>query len=286
MSKTCRLSAFGFAAAAMIVTIGSHAQVGDPATLIKEKLTSDFKLSKASAAHDDVVTAGDVIVLHKDGLMMCSSASSYAYSNTYQNGILSSNQKNRAKDAASSFLKGHMPFGGGGSATDAANNGCATRKFVSGEKFFVYDIKNQKDGIVVDTISDPYNDVRYYGEIKFMFPHNAVPPVDDFVKTVHEVITVQPSDDDKGGKEQAKEAPAAAPAAAAPEPAAPLSAIAPPPPPADAPPPTVEVGQTKDQVVAGFGQPTRILKPSAIKEIYVYKDMKVTFIKGKVSNIE
>jgi hypothetical protein len=285
MSKTCRLSALGIVAAAAIVSMGLHAQAGDPATLIKEKLTSDYKLSKASAAHDDVVTAGDVVVLHKDGLMMCSSASSYAFSNTYQNGVLSATQKNRAKDAASSFLKGKLPFGGGGSATDAANNGCTSRKFVAGEKFFVYDIHLTKDGVVVMTISDPYNDVRYYGELKFLFPKGSVPPVPDFEKEVEEVITVQPSDDDKGGKEQAKEAPAAAPAAA-PEPAAPLTAIAPPPPPADAPPPTVEVGETKDQVVAGFGQPTRILKPSAIKEIYVYKDMKVTFIKGKVSTIE
>jgi hypothetical protein len=65
-----------------------------------------------------------------------------------------------------------------------------------------------------------------------------------------------------------------------------MADIAPPPPPADSAPPTVEVGETKDQVIAGFGQPVRILKPSAIKEIYVYKDMKVTFTKGKVSNIE
>ena len=58
-----------------------------------------------------------------------------------------------------------------------------------------------KDGIVMSTFSDPYNDVRYYGELKFPFPKGPVPPVDDFVKTVSEVITVQPADDkDKGDK--------------------------------------------------------------------------------------
>ena len=290
MTTIRRLSAFGFALAATIFSVGMVAQ-GDPATLIQEKLVTEIKVTKAAADHSDIVTAGDVVLLHKDGLMMCSAASSYAFSNSYTNGVLSANYGNRAKDAAKSWIKGKLPFGGGGGVTDAANNGCASRKFVAGEKFWVTGVAVQKDGILVSTFSDPYkdasgNDTRYYGELKFTFVKGSVPPVDDFVKTVKQVITVVPSDDkDKGGDQTAsKEAPAAVPApAAAP---APMADIAPPPPPADAAPPTVEVGQTKDQVVAGFGQPTRILKPSAIKEIYVYKDMKVTFTKGKVSDIQ
>ena len=62
-------------------------------------------------------------------------------------------------------------------------------------------------------------------------------------------------------------------------------AIAPPPPPADTPPPTVSLGQTKDQVTAILGQPGKAAKLGA-KEIYYYKDMKVIFLNGKVSNIE
>jgi len=37
-------------------------------------------------------------------------------------------------------------------------------------------------------------------------------------------------------------------------------------------------------VVAGFGQPVRTAKLAGTKEIYFYKDMKVTFTNGKVSN--
>jgi hypothetical protein len=262
-----------------------EAQVGDPATLIQEKLVAQMKLTKAAADHTDIVTAGDIVVLHKDGLMMCSSASPYAFSNTYSGGVLTANLNNRAKDAAKSFLKGHLPFGGGGSVSDAANNGCTSRKFVAGEKFWVTGVTIQKDGILVSTFSDPYNDVRYYGEIKFLFPKGSVPPVDDFVKTVSEVITVQPADDndkaskgDQGGQQaQAAAAPAA--------PAAPMAAIAPPPPPADAPPPTITLGQTKDQVTTSFGQPMRQAKLGQ-KEIFYYKDMKVTFTNGKVSNVD
>jgi len=273
-------------ALAAVFTAGTQAQVGDPGTLIQEKLVSQMKLTKAAADHSDIVTAGDVVVLHKDGLMMCSSASSYAFSNNYSGGVLSANNNNRAKDAAKSFLKSRLPFGGGGSVTDAANNGCTSRKFVAGEKFWVTGVTLQKDGILVSTFSDPYNDVRYYGEIKFPFAKGSVPPVDDFVKTVSEVITVQPADDkdDQGGKGDQNAQTAAAAPAAAPAPA-PMPEIAPPPPPADAPPPTIALGQTKDQVTAGFGQPQRIAKLGA-KEIFYYKDMKVTFTNGKVSNVE
>ena len=181
--------ALGLAAMAATVCAGMTAQTGDPATLIQEKLVSQIKVTKAAADHSDIVTAGDVVLLHKDGLMMCSAASSYAFSNTYSNGVLAANYNNRAKDAAKSFFKGRLPFGGGGSVTDAANNGCASRKFVAGEKFWITGVAVQKDGILVSTFSDPYadpsgNQVRYYGEVKFPFPKGNVPPVDDFVKTV------------------------------------------------------------------------------------------------------
>jgi len=263
----------------------------DQSILIQNKLLSQINLTKTTADRSDIVTAGDVLVLQKDGLMMCSTASAFAYSNTYENGVLTANQKNRAKDAAMSGTKsaimGHFGLGGGGSPTDAANNACASRKFVTGEKFWVTGIVAQKDGILVSTYSDPYTDttgnqVRYYGEVKIAFPKGTVPQVDDFVKTVSEVITVQPAEGqgDQGNQGNQGGQPAVAPADQAPPPD-----IAPPPPAADTPPPTIALGQKKDEVIAAFGQPTRIAK-LGVKEIFYYKDMKVTFTNGKVSNIE
>jgi len=292
MAYMQRLGALGFAAMAIVFSIGMEAQAGDRATLIQEKLVSQIKLTKSTADRSDIVTAGDIVLLHKDGLMMCSSTSSYAFSNSYSNGVLAASYKNRAKDALKSWGFGHVPvFGGGTSATDAANNGCPSRKFVAGEKFWITGVTPQKDGILISTFSAPYpdpsgNQVRYYGEIKFAFPKGSVPPPDDFVKTVSEVITVAPADDkggqgDQGGQPVQGAGPAAAPAA----PQAPMPDIAPPPPPADAPPPTIAIGQTKDQVTAAFGQPVRLAKLGA-KEIFYYKDMKVTFTNGKVSNVE
>jgi hypothetical protein len=295
MTQTLRLWSAWLSVLAMLGGMYMSAQVGDPATLIKEKLVSEIKLTKATDAHDDIVTAGDVVLLHKDGLMMCSSASSYAFSNTYENGVLSANQNNRAKDAAKSFLRGKLPFGGGSSMSGAANNGCTSRKFVAGEKFWITDIEIAKDnsGIIVSTFSDPYNDVRYYGEIKFPFADkHSIPPADAEAKTVEEVLTVQPSDNanskgDSGSsgnaQNQGQENQSNAPA-----PAAAMAPIAPPPPPVDqaaAPPKTIAVGQTRDLVITTWGQPTKDIKLSS-KEILVYPDMKVTLVAGKVSDVQ
>ncbi len=201
------------AIACLLLTAGFQlsAQSGDPAA-IQQKLGSEIKLTKATADQTDIVTAGDIVVLHKDGLMMCSSASSYAFSNTYSNGVLTANLNNRTRDAARSYFRGRLPFGGGGTAADAANNGCASRKFVAGEKFWVTGIVVQKDGILVSTFSDPYNDVRFYGEIKFPFDRGSVPPVDNAMARLAEVLTVAPPADDQGGQGgQGGAPPAAAP---------------------------------------------------------------------------
>jgi uncharacterized membrane protein YgcG len=55
-----------------------------------------------------------------------------------------------------------------------------------------------------------------------------------------------------------------------------------------APPPEpaqIEKGQTPDQVKAALGQPDKIVNLGA-KQIYVYKDIKVTFINGKVADVQ
>jgi hypothetical protein len=61
----------------------------------------------------------------------------------------------------------------------------------------------------------------------------------------------------------------------------------PPPPAAAAPPASINItpGQSIADVKAALGEPTRIVNLGT-KSIYVYKDMKITFISGKVSDIQ
>lgn len=48
---------------------------------------------------------------------------------------------------------------------------------------------------------------------------------------------------------------------------------------------TVELGETPDQVKSAVGTPDKIIKLGA-KEVYIYKDMKVIFVDGKVSDVQ
>jgi hypothetical protein len=55
--------------------------------------------------------------------------------------------------------------------------------------------------------------------------------------------------------------------------------------PGPTPPPTISLGQTMDQVTAALGQPLKVAK-LGVKVIFYYKDMKVTFMNGKVSDVQ
>jgi len=56
-------------------------------------------------------------------------------------------------------------------------------------------------------------------------------------------------------------------------------------PPQPTTPTQISLDESIDEVVAAFGQPVRIVDLTT-KKIYVYKDMKITFKAGKVSDVQ
>jgi hypothetical protein len=158
---------------------------------------------------------------------------------------------------------------------------------------WVTKIECRDDGVLFELFTDAYADVRYRASLKFPFDkHGTIPLADDMDKTVAEVFKIQPPESGDnaaptGGQQQ--QAAPAAPAAPPPAAEAAPAPIPPPPPPPDAPvapPAELKMGQTKDQVVANFGQPEKIVKLGT-KEIYYYKDLgKVTFVNGKVTDVQ
>jgi hypothetical protein len=84
-----------------------------------------------------------------------------------------------------------------------------------------------------------------------------------------QVVADASAPDDSGGA-----APAAAPAAA-PPPARPAGPI------------TIALGQSEAEVIKGKGQPLNIVNfPAKNKKIYIYSDMKIIFLQGKVSDVQ
>jgi hypothetical protein len=50
-------------------------------------------------------------------------------------------------------------------------------------------------------------------------------------------------------------------------------------------PQTIQMGMTADQVVTAMGKPTKMVNLGP-KQIYLYKDLKVTFLNGKVVDVQ
>jgi len=189
---------------------------------------------------------------------------------TYKNGKLSVG----FGDGLGVDLADGMTYPGGAQAIPR-------KTLVSGEKAWLAGTKLQKDKILLILITEPYDDGRYIGAIKIQFPKGNFPTLDQIDHMISEVATIDPP---------APPAPATPPppsVAAAPAPP-PMADIPPPPPPTDEPPPapkTISLGQTKADVVAAFGQPQKIVRIGA-KEIDYYPDMKITFVAGKVSDVQ
>lgn len=258
---------------------------------IQKKLESEYQLTKTTDDKSDIVTAGSVLVLHKDKvLMVAATSTANPCMNTYKDGKV---VPTKACGVGEKLRRlpgfGHVP--GGTSAP-------ATRNFVAGEKFWLTKIDVRANGVVLDFFTDatPSGDqgIRYKGALTI--PFGAITPTpEEALKAVAEVITVAPSDDAKGDdKKQSAPQGAQQEAAAPSQPAAPAAAPAPaeaPPPPLEAPPPPppdpteVSEGQTIEQVVASLGQPVKKAKVGT-KDIYYYKDLKVTFVNGKVKDVQ
>jgi len=253
---------------------------------IEQKLSSHYALTKATADRSDIVTAGAIIVLQKDNLLMVDASTSNPYQNTYKDGKITQNTLGKLAGFGSRIPGVQKPGG-------------ATRTFVAGEKFWVTKIEVKDNGVAFELFTDAIKDIRYRAVLTF--PLKGPAQADLVEKMVAEVFKVQPAEDAKADGQTAQ-APAGGSAPPAPAQQAPAPIAPPPPPPADAapapippplpppdepaaPPKTISLGQTTDVVVANFGQPAKIAKVGN-KEIYYYKDLKVTFVGGKVTDVQ
>jgi hypothetical protein len=236
-------------------------------------------------------------------LVMAPVSGTDVYQNTYQNGQISQSGAAATKSAirkVSRFGRFIPVVGPGasaaaGAADDATTSatGADSRTYVPGEKMWVTNIEVREDGVVLSLFTDPVanrDNMRFKAALRFPFPKGSMPPADQVEGLIAEVFKVQPGNDGnaQAAAPGAPDVPPAAPQRAQ-QPAEPvLEPIAPPPPPPDAPtapPKTISLGQTKDEVVAIFGQPDKVVKLGA-KEMLFYKDMKVTLVSDKVTDVQ
>ncbi len=252
---------FDRAVAAVTIVFGLlsgsvFAQNAAPASL-DEQLRAQYKMVKVGNAAGEVtvIEAGTVLDIQKGGIVGVIPKSVVICPSKFENGSL----KNPSMMCTGMVGKQNL------------------RYFSTGEK--VYPLKLEvnpgKEKISLEIIEcDSCNGVNqassYKSQVVFQFAKGyletaSVPQVED---TISQVFAI-----DEGSGDTQQQTANGAPAQGQPADQAP------------APPVTVQLGQTTDQVVAALGQPEKMINLGA-KQIYVYKDLKVTFENGKVKDVQ
>lgn len=235
---------------------------------LQKRLESEFALTSINA-EGGVVVQGASLTLKKSGLTAGATA---GCTNDYKDGKIALASKDcRASGVAKKI--GSIPLIGGYIPGNAQAVMQTTRPFAVGEKFYVTQI-TATDGVAFTLISDAIDNTTYKAEMRFKTRDLA--QVDRMMAEVFNVTAAN------------------TPQETAQQPARQLLPVqnvlpelpVPPPPDAAAPPSTqLALGQTIAQVVGFLGQPVSIADAGP-KKIYIYKDWKVTFIDGKVADVE
>jgi hypothetical protein len=223
------------------------------AGVFEQQLRSQYTLAKASHGAN-VASAGTIVVIQQEGL---NAAPPHAiwYTNIFKDGV---RQRRGMREAM-------------------FQNAGTLRTVEVGDKFYVSKIDVKDNSLTFFLISQQAN-----GKAAVLFEfakgYQTSVAFSDIQQAIAKVFTLEGQNENSQQPAEVAAQPAA--------PAAPTAAVippAPPVPPAD--PVKIELGQTTEQVVAAMGQPEKMVNLGE-KQIYMYKDLKITFLNGKVSDVQ
>jgi hypothetical protein len=251
---------------------------------LQEQLQAQYKSVKMGSDSNGptVIEEGTVLAIQKGGVLGVPWGSPKPCPAKYENAALKPPggwcTAGRAEGGKHGFgmLRNRIP--GASAVSDSKTNTSDTRYFNKGEKVYasniIVDLKNEKIafGVVACDTCNQTNPPTYYkSEVDFQFAQGYLEKADvsKVEDTIGEVFAIDNSSPATGAQQ---------PAAQSDQAAQPQQAPA-------QPPPAIQLGQTIDQVVAALGQPEKTVNLGA-KQIYVYKDLKITFVNGKVSDVQ
>jgi hypothetical protein len=250
------------------------------AVSLQEQLAAQYKLVKmgSDTSGYSVIDAGTLLAIQKGGVLGVPYSDKSVLTSKYESGTV--------HGPSGLFVQGKKSVLGHFSQTQS--QGQTTKLFAVGDKVYPtkVEVNVAKDTVTLGIVAcDTCNktDPTTYNKasVVFQFPKGslAAASAGSVEDTIGQLLSVSSDDQqgqggqqqggDQGGQQQGgQDQPQAAQAPAAqPEPQ------------------TIQLGQTTDQVQAALGKPDKDVK-LGVKEIYIYKDMKVTFKDGKVSDVQ
>ncbi len=251
------------------------------APTLQEQLAAQYKVVKmgSDTSGYSVVEKGTLLAIQKGGILSVPYGDQNVLNNKYENGAI--------KGPSSLGLMGRKSLMG------RFGKEQTTHLFATGDKVYPMkiDVNVAKDTVTMEIVAcdtcnktDPptYNKAN----VVFQFPkgslaNSSVGPVED---TIGQVLSISNDDSQQaggdqqqgGGGDQGGQQPAAQDQGQ--QPAAQDQQQ-------QAAPASIDKGMTTDQVEAALGQPEKKVNLGS-KQIYYYKDMKVIFLSGKVSDVQ
>ena len=248
---------------------GRSSAQGAPGASLQDQLLAQYTLVKmgADTSGPAVVEPGSILVIQKGGILGVPYGDVTIVPTKYQDGAMHSPNSFVMKGIGSMFKKANI------------NKQTNTRLFQVGERVYPsrIEVNVPNDKVTMGIIAcDACNNVNpptfYKSDVVFQFPKGTLASTNpsQIEDTIAQVFTIDDSgngqqndggqqDQGQAAQEQGQQVPP--------------------------PPQTIQLGQSVDEVTAALGQPGKIVNLGA-KQIYVYRDLKVTFLKGKVADVQ
>ncbi len=280
MAKKSRsfIPAFAIIAAMFLASLATA-----QAPTLQEQLVAQYKLAKmgSDTGGYSVVEKGTLLKIEKGGILGVPYSDQSILSTKYEGGQVHSPSTTVSKGLGFAMKK----FG----------KEQTTHLMAVGDKIYPtkIEVNEAKDTIVMgivecDTCNKTDPPTYMKANVVFQFPKGSLlsanaGSIEDVIGQLLSISTDDQGGGEQQGADQGAQQPAADQQAAQPQGAAPAQPAAQDQPASE--PASIEKGQTPDQVQAALGKPDKIVNLGS-KQIWVYKDLKVTFLNGKVSDVQ
>jgi hypothetical protein len=262
----------------------AHAQ----AVSLQDQLAAQYKLVKmgSDTSGYSVVDAGTLLSIQKGGILGVPYSDKTVLTTKYEGGTV--HTPSSLMTSGRKALLGHF--------SQTQSQGQTTHLFAVGDKVYPskIEVNVASDKVTLwivacDTCNKTDPPTYNKAEVAFQFPKGALAKASagEVEDVIGQLLAISSDDEQQGGQQQggnANDQPANDQSAGQAAGQAADQGQAQPAAPA-AEPQQIEKGQTPDQVKAALGTPDKIVN-LGVKQIFVYKDLKVTFLNGKVSDVQ
>jgi hypothetical protein len=245
------------------------------APTLQEQLAAQYKLAKmgSDTGGYSVVDEGTLLAIQKGGIMGVPYSDKTVLITKYEGGVV--HGPNAAMTEARKRIFGHF--------SQTSSEGQTTHLMAKGDKVYPtkLDVNVDKDTVTLAIVAcDKCNNTdpptAYKANVVFQFPKGSLVKASagDVEDTIGQLLSITDASQDQGnqqqGQDQGQQQQGQQQAQQQQQ---------------QAEPQTIQMGMTTDQVQSALGKPEKVVNLGP-KQIYVYKDLKVTFLAGKVADVQ